>query len=229
MRAIACAFLFLVGVCTWALAWPPFSIATLGGRVANVAFTASGTTNSGTYSFGTAASNRVIAVGVALTAGAATTITGVTIGGISATRRAQQNVVAGDWVEIWTAPVPLNGSGTVTVTASSTINALGIAVYALRNVVETPTATLTTTSTSGSLAIGNGGVAVAAAMNVVIGGSTYTWGADLTEDSDFNAGATTQQMSTASRGPPVTAQTLTVSATASNPNSKGLVAAAWRP
>jgi hypothetical protein len=73
--------------------------------------------------------SRILLVNVILSGATSTSISGVTIGGITATRRAGRT--AADFVQsdIWSAVVPTGTTATVVVTASSGANSSSVALY----------------------------------------------------------------------------------------------------
>lgn len=92
------------------------------------------------FNIGAASSNRVIAVAVFTNANPAQTITGVTIGGISATQAtsaAETNALTSS--DLWYASVPTGTTANIVITSTGSPNFLmGIAVAAI--VTTTPTA-----------------------------------------------------------------------------------------
>jgi len=143
-------------------------------------------TNTSTYTFsshsiGTAAANRTIAVALTGYFDASGVITSVSVGGNSATKRAEVDVTASE-LEIWDVDVSSGTTGDIVVAVSGTPHRLGVGVWALYG-VGTPddTATDTGTTLSQSLTISAGGVAIAASANYQPSTPTCTWGAGITE------------------------------------------------
>lgn len=157
---------------------------------------AADTTDVSTYTFagqnlGTAAANRYIIVSIlSRKAGAATTLTGVTIGGVAATIVRQQaftdtntNVAA-----IVVANVPTGATGDIVVTFADAMVRCMIGVYRATGI--NPTATFSdysiTTPLQTSMVIPGNGFGIAAGMST--SNSSATW-AGLTEDFDAVAEA----------------------------------------
>lgn len=189
-----------------------------------------GTSANGTYTFGTAASDRIIVLGVSYIAGVGNAISAITIGGISATRIVKVNFVGADTSEIWAAAVPTGTTGNITVTASA-ITAVGISVYAMTGASSSAafnTATSTGSGVSLSLNVPASGAAVGIATAVTAGATTFAW-TGLTEDTDFSPAGSVE--SSAASGNFAAAQTtLTVKATPTpGASSQGTVAASWGP
>jgi hypothetical protein len=112
-------------------------------------------TNTDTYSFattdiGTASATRTVVLVVA-GSNASTTVSSVTVGGISATYRgrAQGGVTT---TEIWTCPVPTGSTATIVVVWSSSQLRCGVGVFACYDLTsDTPITTATATTQSSSL------------------------------------------------------------------------------
>ncbi|MFA5768360.1 MAG: LamG-like jellyroll fold domain-containing protein [Bacteroidales bacterium] len=147
-------------------------------------------TNQYTYSvsFGDAAADRyIIVTAAARKAGASTTITGVTIGGVSATEVHQNTNTSTntDVSGIFIAAVPTGTSGNVVVTYGATMVRSIIGVYrvtSLSSATASDTAGyISTADPTNTLDIPAGGFAVAVALTN--SGGTTTW-TGLTEDFD---------------------------------------------
>lgn len=106
------------------------------------------TYNSNLLNLGTAKSTRIIACFVVARWGSGVpNINSVTIGGVSATRRAEANSSSssGGWttMEIWTAAVPTGSTGQVSVALSAQAARMALALYAIYDAQsEVPVATL---------------------------------------------------------------------------------------
>lgn len=147
-------------------------------------------------SIGTAAANRYVVVGItAYTLSSSTSISSVTIGGVSATQLAQaySGGVNEDLSALYIAAVPTGTTADVVITFSTAPYRCGIGVYRVIDLLSsTPTNTYTASSTSNPLSvsadISAGGVAIAVAGMVNSGAAgTYTW-AGLTERYDATVG-----------------------------------------
>lgn len=143
-------------------------------------------------SFGTADTNRIIAVPVCWRANAdGDTITGMTIGGVSATQASGAYVSAtgGAWIsDIWYAAVPTGTSGNVVVTFSATTSRTGIATYRIITGTSTPTSVQNTsgngTVISKAITINSGGKGLAFFSDRIGSGTNIVW---TNATSDYNA------------------------------------------
>lgn len=102
-------------------------------------------------SFNAAASDRIIAVSVAIER--PVTITAVTIAGNAATQRISANSSSNQRSEIWDLAVPTGTSGTVTVTISGGGTGVSVATYSITGADGTPTDTDSATGSGASLSI----------------------------------------------------------------------------
>lgn len=234
------AILFALGLACLAQAAPPLHVPMVGfgqptaaGGGAVLTFQGLASGSSGSFAgvpFGTASAGRIIAIGTTSIHPSGNSVTGMTIGGVTASKAVGVNAggsSSGDWADIWAAVVPSGTSGTVNTTNSGTLNAMGIHVYSMTGIASiTPSNTLATTSTSGSLTIPAGGVSVGVSVNVQSGTATFTW-SGLVLDTTFNTGAASQS-SSASLGAHA-AGTITVTATPSGSLAHALAAASWSP
>lgn len=170
-------------------------------------------TDSATYTsaasdFGPASSDRIIVVGIGISGSAGGVITGVTIGGVTATAAMTMTASSTRPAEIWFAAVPTGTSGDIVVTHTVTSNMrCGIdwwsisgttqTTYSARSATNTETATATTI-TSTSLTVPTDGGAIAFAIHATSSGGTTTWSQTSgtgTKHSDTLIGATGLWMS----------------------------------
>ena len=196
----------------------------------SIAFGSSGTTNGGTYTFGTAATARVVVTSFSWTVNqTGVTTSGVTIGGVAATLATRTKVDVGTPAsigsDIWYASLASGTSGAVTVTFSGpTLQTIAIGTYSIYNPLSgTPTATGT------SLVVPFNGIGVANTYSGNVTGSSGT----LAFNSPFSV-AWSQGLACTLRGGatlgPVAAQTVSVNYTTAGCSTESirlLVAAAW--
>jgi hypothetical protein len=178
-----------------------FPVIAPSGTEATFSYLQTATSGSATtsYSFasqnlGTAATDRYIIAAVTTfeDGSGSGTITGVTIGGVTATQAAQaaSSGTSPVTAALYIAAVPTGTTGTVVVTTSDACNRASISLYrATKLTSATPASTLTDTSVSanalsGTLAVQDGFVIAVAASD---GGSglTCTW-TGVTENADDN-------------------------------------------
>jgi len=160
-------------------------------------------TSATTYTFtsralSTAASSRKIVVAIAGYTGT-TTVSSVTVGGVSATLVVQKQVNAASAnAELWIAAVPTGTTGTVVVTWGAGRTGCGIGLYAVYGINPTASNTATASdaataaSITASLNIPATGVAIAVSTSSQAGGVTQSW-TNLTKNYD-------EQMETGSAG-----------------------------
>lgn len=196
-------------------------------QTAEASTSASGSThNAGTQSFGAANAGKQVVVVAHGVGSAARTVTGVTIGGVSATQHAHiQN--GNNTVAIYSAAVS-GASGAVSVSWSGTMERMGVVVYSLLNaqVSTLDTKTATTADPSVSLNVAAGGAALAGAVTNANTGCTWT---GLSEDIDaVFSGSSTASRSMASLATPTT-QALAVQADFGSNSSPVLAAVSWAP
>jgi len=174
-------------------------------------------------SFGSTCNNRIISVGtVSENNTGSATVTAVTIGGVSATQIATQDV-AQDHAAIWAALVPTGTTGTIAVSFSGTNGLAGIFVYRICDASITPTQTATGSNgnptSSLTLNVAANGVAMSVVNMRVNSATTYSWtglakDADLTADpNDIYAGAASKTFTTTQTG-------LSISSTGSQSGSR---------
>lgn len=152
---------------------------------------ATDTVDASTFTFsgvalGTPSGDRKILVGVSVVrASFPTTITSMTIGGISATEIIEQDSTR-EAVAIYIASVPTGTTGDIVVVCAHTESNCGIDVYACTGMSSTAHATGGSTADpmTASLAIPAGGVAIGHAM-IGDGVSSGSW-TNLTENQDDN-------------------------------------------
>lgn len=136
------------------------------------------------HALGTAAANRKTVVCVMARAGAAISVSSLTVDGVSATRAIRSAASGTSQAEIWVADTPSNTTGDIVVTWSGGAARCAIAVYAMYGAgSSTPTATAVDVAVpmSQSLTIPVGGAAfgcMTSSDNI-----TVTW-TNLTEDAD---------------------------------------------
>lgn len=148
---------------------------------------------------GAPSATRVIALGVAMGNGSAntTTVSSVTINGVSATRQvvAQRDSSGTNVAEasIWTAAVPTGSSVTVNVTASASLNSVSFrAIFVYRYVggTEVPSATATTTGASST----------STTINCPAGGNILGVGVYMLTDTNETAGSASKSYAAAQTG-----------------------------
>lgn len=197
------------------------------------------TTYTFTSSFGAAAADRHLVVGVnALSSSTASrTVVSVDIAGVTATEVVFVQVAGAGNDEIhamWIGAVPTGTSGTVTIVFSGSCVGCTCSLWRMTgaNITATDTttdATITANALAGSLVIptNGGGIGIVHSLNGTAN-RTFTW-TDLTEQFDIN-GETSVVFSDVSGALSLTAGSLTRTATASGTISQGgLVLAAWGP
>lgn len=184
-------------------------------------------------SFGAAASNRIIAVGIVIgMAGTTSTaISSVTIGGVSASQAATVlGISSASAVNpavrsaVWTAVVPNGTTGDIVVTMAAAVRSCAIDVYRLVNADITPYHTATFATNAASV--------FSAALNLIAGGAaigvfgshdsvTTTW-TNLTEQTDraVEGGVAASSANNLT----LSTQTLTVTATTSAAATTGALA-----
>lgn len=178
---------------------------------------------------GTAGTNRHVVVGV-VSSGTSPSISGITIGGASATamiEQAETNLKIG----LWIAQVSSGATGDVVVTHTGTMLRCGVIVWAVYDLLSaTPTATASDSAPplSQSLTISAGGVGIGLADGYQNGSTaSWTW-TGLTEDADtdFSEGANHDAMSGASLASSAgTTITVTASKTGSDSNDNFVLVA----
>lgn len=180
-----------------------------GGAPVAITFVAGTTTgNDGSsYTFsgqsiGTADADRTVVVAVgSRKAGAATTITGVTVGGNAATQLVQQsNTVTNTCVVgLYAIDVASGTTADIVVTFGASMIRCGISVYRVLGISTTPHDTATSTS-SPNLDTSIDVTADGGIIGVAFGGSTgplFTW-SGITQDYDESVGAEVSAFSSAS-------------------------------
>lgn len=137
--------------------------------------------------FGTAASNRFLIVAFASrhnSGSSGVTVTGVTIGGLTATQIVAGSNSQGNNCEIWGVVVPTGTSGTVAITFSSAKNGIGMALYSCVVNSTTPVQTATSTTTpspTGNVNVPANGFAIGVGFRD--SNTTATWsGIDLDDN-----------------------------------------------
>lgn len=177
--------LVLFGGGVWAL--PPNAIGPLLKNASSVSvlFGNQIASASGTGTYGTAASGRVIVVSVVYSVTALGSVSTVTVSGNSATKRRSAfiNPGSGNNVgsDLWTVTLASGTSGTVTATPSSAFNRVSMAVLSVYNTsaeagTSGTTATALNNTVGASLAIPTSGVGIGAAQCTdSTGASSITW------------------------------------------------------
>lgn len=140
--------------------------------------------------FNAEASDRIIAAAIAIEA--TVTITGVTIGGVTAAQRGSAINTSGvdHLAEIWTAAVPAGTDGSVVVTVSTGDTTVSVATFSITGADATPTDSDTAVNSSAdisitALTIATGGAGITCWCNST-GGSACTWtGASESHDTDI--------------------------------------------
>jgi hypothetical protein len=192
------------------------------------------TTDASSYTFsgvdiGTASADRLVIVIVHTVTGVGgnINITGVTIAGVSATQRVI-NAAAAIRMAIYTALVSSGATGNIVVTTDVTAGSMAVSTYTLKTYnSSTPESTLATSGTptpTGNLTFGSGGAVVAGSTSGNAA-TTTSWSSPLTENYDVEVEDRPRSGASASN---LSAQTLTVSATANPSAITQMVAAAWR-
>lgn len=140
-------------------------------------------------SFSTAAAGRKIVVSVHAGFGG-TTVSTLTIGGISATFIQRANAGSNYVVEMWEATVPTGTTGTIVVTWNAGQNFCSVGVWAVYNAAATYSAAAVSSADplSASVAIPANGCSIAAAHTADAATATWT---TLTENYDERADPTT--------------------------------------
>lgn len=179
--------LALFGGGVWAL--PPNAIGPLlksvSSGVVSVSFGNQIASASGTGTYGTAATGRVIVVSVVYSVTALGSVSSVSVSGNAATKRrsAFVNPGLGNNVgsDLWTVTLGTGTSGTVTATPSSAFNRVSMAVLSVYNTsaeagTSGTTATALNNTVGASLAIPTNGVGIGAAQCTdSIAASSVTW------------------------------------------------------
>ena len=174
---------------------------------------------------GTAADNRTVAVGVVAHADGSGVITGVTVGGVTATKIVEDHSgeLGSEEGAIWTAPLAAGTTADIVVTISGTPHRCNIGVWALYGVGDSDVqVTDNALPLSQSITISDGGVAVALSFNNQAGGNVSSWGSDFTERYDTFI----EPNSAASGADSTGGGSKTVSVTWSS-GGEALLAAAW--
>lgn len=212
-----------------------------------VSFASSGksSTNGSSFSFsslsfGTAAADRKIVVGVSSENGGSgsRTISSLTVGGVSATQlvRAYQATTNDTVAELWIATVPTGTSGTVAVTWSGTVRACGVVVCATYGASSTAfdTASGGHTGSSSALALTTSCEAGGVIIGMVTGSvanpvATFTW-ANASEVVDETVDASDRVTQSGAANEYATAQTnLAITATPSGSGDMAGVTVALSP
>ena len=154
-------------------------------------------------SFGTAASDRLIVVCANPNGSSVTSINSMTIGGISATKAAE-NQTGNGVSSIWFALVPTGTSGTVTFTCNAAASRARIAAYRVVGASNTSSAHDSDTNTAASalsvsVSVGTVSGSVIIAASAVEGGSGTNWSSAVTEDSDASTGVSSRNFAVASQ------------------------------
>ena len=171
---------------------------------------------------GTAAANRTVVVGVVAYIDGGGVVSGVTIGGITATEKAVAHGGGAD-ASIWEADVPAGTTATIVVTMTGTPHRCDIGLWVLRGVgAADDTATDLTNPLSQSLTVSDGGVALAVSTDNA-GSISCSWGGDFTERYDVLVEPNTYASGADASG----GGTKTVSATWTGSGDPALVAVAW--
>ena len=159
-----------------------------------------GTTTFSSMSIGTADAGRLVDA-ITFKRGAGD-ITGVTIGGVSATLLATASATLDQKTQHWVASVPTGTTADVVVTFDSGSPLCCLSVYALYGYSATPYATQITTGTANpqsvNIAVATDGAVIAGVMSPATGPSCSWTG--VTEDVDLDT-STTDTFSSGSTGP----------------------------
>lgn len=186
--------------------------------------TATGTTNGGSYSFGTASGDRIMvaALSAADAVGGGTTVSSVLVASVTATHIKSTTLTS---ASIWAAPVPTGTSGAITVSGPS-LASIGLTIYAMTGA--NPLTAYATTAASGSsiakLDVPTGGAMIAIVIDLA--GATYTW-TGLVEDSDFAQTGVVRTSSASNTAG--TIQSMTGTGTPSVAGGRAIAAASWSP
>jgi len=179
--------------------------------------------------FNAEASDRIIAVSLALEF-ASTSITGVTIGGVTADPLVQAtDATGGRTAEIWSAEVPTGTSGDVVVTLSANNPAVGAATFSVTGADPTPTDTDEATGSGVSISISgltipSGGQGLSGYCNGT-GTTEIAWTGASESHDDSVSGAGSFRHSSAIV---TTEGTNTITADGAT-NNQALVGVAWGP
>jgi hypothetical protein len=184
-----------------------------------------------TRSFGTAAADRIIVVGIVARRAAAATLDSVTIGGVTATKTTgviNSGGGAATIADIWQAPVPTGTTGDVVVTFNTAMARCAVVIYRMVGASSTASNTQTSTATdpSVSLNVPANGAAMGVAHSV--DGSTTTW-TGLTEDVDTTASLESTVYTSAHDNFTAQQTGLTVTANFSAGTSPAGAFASWGP
>lgn len=138
------------------------------------------------FTFGTAHHSRAIVVATCGRSTAARSVTGITVGGVTASLLRHQEGTGGTSTsELWIAKVPTGTSGTISVDWSGSMNNCGVAAWSikhLRSLSPVDTAASAGDANTINVSVANRGVAVAASM-ILLSDSTCTW-TGVTENFD---------------------------------------------
>jgi hypothetical protein len=209
------------------------SDAPAGAAAASVTDNASTTGSAATYtftsrSFGAEAGDRYIVVGTTGNTGTATTVSSMTIGGVSAAALLSVSLT-NNALEFWIAAVPTGTTGTVAVTWGANRTRCAIVVWRVVGLVSSAlddSAQETgfgSSAGNGNIDIAAGGVALGMTSDTGTSSRTWTW-SGLTESVDATYGS--GRSYSAATGNFASAQTdLAVSATPSGNTSVGIFAA----
>lgn len=204
------------------------------GLPGGITFTDSGTTNGGTYNFGTSGTNRFIAAAMspAMT-GTTPGVSAVSIGGVSATLVARSVVGTNPnaaTAEIWIAAVPTGTSGVISITSSPSLVSIWLGVYSLAMSSITAFATATNSvfnfTDTVNISVPTNGLVLG--INHSITSGSISW-SGVSKDAAFQQ-ATNNWGSSGHIGP-IASTTLTVGTNISGgiTPSQGLAVASWSP
>tara|TARA_R110000850_G_scaffold153664_2_gene277080 strand:+ start:16944 stop:20639 length:3696 start_codon:yes stop_codon:yes gene_type:complete len=205
------------------------------GTAASVTFTGtdSSTSDASSYTFSsqpfsTADSTRQIVVATEGPHNGGSSVSSMTIGGVSASLIKRAGSVTNYPVELWAADVPTGTSGDIVVTWSVTASRCTIGIWAIYN-AGGPVDTIAANGSapSGTIQVPEDGIVIGTAADGFTGGagtSTWTW-TNLTENFDINV--ETAHTHTGASTTSGTAQAIIVTATPSHPDEPVMAVASW--
>lgn len=189
------------------------------GGATGATIAASSTITTAALGIGTAASDRFVVVAVSLKSLTAT-VTGVTIGGVSAASLVS-DLGSFTGVYLWGASVPSGTTAAVVVTLSSSVTVYAIALFAAYGIVTTPAYTSTNASTGVITGVRNGLV-----LSAVAKSPNAYYLVEMTVGADFDTSSPDYlPLSTAARLPTANGAVYPLA----NPTTEAYVAVSFAP
>ena len=208
----------------------------LGGEAATISFTANAAdaADQSTVTFsgqaiGTAATDRIVVIGVTCNAGEP--ITSATIGGISAASVVEGDALGGTaYAALWQASVPTGATADIVINLTGTSFRTGLGVWAIYGASSTVTDTGSSIAdpSTDTLNISAGGVAIGMANSEGVSTSSYTW-TNLTENFDSGLGEGTGAYSGASAAFAAEQTALSITADPTSGSAWAMACASWPP